>query len=162
MEKEEFKALSVKKQIDYINENFKNGKSLNETTKELGVSKSISEKFKKHGYVLKEVLGVKQYVEGRMENPYEDPSLKQGNLFETAATTEKVKEVPLEKRNPGRPAKQNLARHNITIDDTVWKKLAMYALLNDTTVSELLGKMAQRFLEENNIGEEVIKSIKKL
>lgn len=65
MTKEQFNALEVLKQIDYINEQLKNNKSITSVCKELGVGRTtIRDRFKKldyvfdkesNAYVLKEV-----------------------------------------------------------------------------------------------------------
>ncbi|MFQ9249275.1 MAG: hypothetical protein ACLR3R_18660 [Clostridium paraputrificum] len=52
MEREVFLNLSISEQVDYFNTKMENGLSLTKVAKEIGISKSISEKFKKHGYNL--------------------------------------------------------------------------------------------------------------
>lgn len=53
MTKEQFNALEVLKQIDYINEQLKNNYSITSVCKELGVGRTtVRERFKKVGYVL--------------------------------------------------------------------------------------------------------------
>lgn len=52
MDKQIFLNLTVEKQIDFYNDELKKHKSFTGISKEIGISKSISEKFKKHGYRL--------------------------------------------------------------------------------------------------------------
>ena len=52
MDREDFLKLSLIEQIDFFNSRMKNGYSMTKITNELGISKSISEKFKKNGYKL--------------------------------------------------------------------------------------------------------------
>ncbi len=50
MDRQSFLNLDIDKQIEFFNDELSKGKSFTKISKELGISKSISEKFKKHGY----------------------------------------------------------------------------------------------------------------
>jgi len=52
MNKETFLNLDIGKQIEFYNDEIKKGQSFTKVSKNIGVSKSISEKFKKYGYRL--------------------------------------------------------------------------------------------------------------
>jgi hypothetical protein len=52
MDRETFLKIDIEKQINFFNDEIKKGKSFTGVSKEIGISKSISEKFKKYGYRL--------------------------------------------------------------------------------------------------------------
>lgn len=52
MDRQSFLNLDIDKQIAFYNAELSKGKSFSKISKELGISKSISEKFKKHGYTV--------------------------------------------------------------------------------------------------------------
>jgi hypothetical protein len=52
MDKQTFFNLDIDKQIAFFNNELSKSKSFTKISKELGISKSISEKFKKHGYTI--------------------------------------------------------------------------------------------------------------
>lgn len=52
MKREEFLKLSISEQVDFFNSKIKEGNSISQIAKDLGISKSIAGKFKKHGFIL--------------------------------------------------------------------------------------------------------------
>lgn len=54
MDREIFLNKSVIEQIEYFNSKLETGMSISKISKKIGISKSITEKFKKNGYTLKD------------------------------------------------------------------------------------------------------------
>ncbi|EPY6473100.1 hypothetical protein ACWO4B_003825, partial [Clostridium sporogenes] len=54
MDREEFLNLTIDKQIEFFNSELMNGKSIVKVSKNLGISRGITSKFKRYGYTLKD------------------------------------------------------------------------------------------------------------
>lgn len=125
MDREDFLKLSIIEQIDFFNSKMKNGYSMTKIAKELGISKSISEKFKKNGYKLIE----NQFINS---NPIQEQPKEQ----------KVIKEI-----GRGRPSRtDDNSKHTVIMNDKIWQELQIYAIRNKTTVSRLLENMAKEFL----------------
>ena len=63
MKKEEFNSLGILEQLDYVNNQLKEGKSIRKLSAEMGMGKStITDRFRRHNIAYNMYL--KQYVEG--------------------------------------------------------------------------------------------------
>jgi transposase len=147
MDREIFLNKSVIEQIEYFNSKLETGMSISKISKEIGISKSITEKFKKNGYTLKDNQLVYINTSEKTSSPNKTTSdknkeIKKNNLEEV----EKPIEKKLSKR--GRPPKNNnSSSHSIIMNNELWKELRIYAIKNDTDVSLILEKLALEFLK---------------
>ena len=147
MDREIFLNKSVIEQIEYFNSKLETGMSISKISKEIGISKSITEKFKKNGYTLKDNQLVCINTSEKTSSPNKTTSnkikeIKKNNL-------EEVKK-PIEKKvsKRGRPPKNNnSSSHSIIMNNELWKELRIYAIKNDTDVSLILEKLALDFLK---------------
>lgn len=125
MDREDFLKLSLIEQIDFFNSKMKNGYSMTKIANEIGISKSISEKFKKNGYKL-------------IENQFTNSNPIEKQTKEHRA----VQEI-----GRGRPSRtDDNGKHTVIMNDEVWQELQIYAIRNKTTVSRLLENLAKGFL----------------
>ncbi|MGL6119394.1 MAG: hypothetical protein ACRC0V_02710 [Fusobacteriaceae bacterium] len=125
MNREDFLKLNITEQVDFFNSKMKNGFSISKIANELGISKSISEKFKKNGYKLIE----NKFINN---NPIEKQPKEQ----------ESIKEIVR-----GRPSRTDEnSKHTVIMNDEIWQELQIYAIRNKTTVSRLLENLAKGFL----------------
>ena len=117
MDKQTFFNLDIEKQIQFYNDEITKGKSFTKISKEIGISKSISEKFKKYGYRL---------IDGffQLENKSEQKIIKASPIVERSNRT-------------------------LIIDTDLWKKLKIYSVIHDTTISKILEDQAIQFLKKN-------------
>lgn len=125
MDREDFFKLSLTEQIDFFNSRMNDGYSITKIANELGISKSISEKFKKNGYKL-------------IENQFINSNKIENQTKEHRA---------VQKIGRGRPLRtDDNSKHTVIMNDKVWQELQIYAIRNKTTVSRLLEKLAKGFL----------------
>jgi len=91
MNKKEYFKSTLEEQVNYINQKMNEGKSFNDTCKEILLLKGgVSNKFKKHGYKLIEG----QYLLKQIpEKQYSNEELKEPNLDEVAIEIQDAKEV---------------------------------------------------------------------
>lgn len=147
MDREIFLNKSIIEQIEYFNSKLETGMSISKISKEIGISKSITEKFKKNGYTLKDNQLVCINTSEKTSSPNKTTSnknkeIKKNNLEEV--------EKPIEKKisKRGRPPKNNnSSSHSIIMNNELWKELRIYAIKNDTDVSLILEKLALEFLK---------------
>lgn len=119
MVREDFLNLNIDKQIDFFNYELRKGSSITKISKKLGISRSITSKFKKHGYILKD------------------------NQFKTI----EPKEICKDEIKVGRPKKNNKSsKHTIIFNDNVWTDLRIKSIKEHTTASEILENLAINFL----------------
>lgn len=146
MNREKFLDKPLIEQIDYFNDKLKTGMSISKIAKEIGISKSITEKFKKNGYILQD----SQFICAN-SNSFTNNVPKERNVEIKSLS---IKEEPLNIEFPklkGRPKKiNNSSNHTISIDKDVWKKLRVYGIMNDKDVSEILEQLAIEFLKNKN------------
>lgn len=122
-----------------------NGLSLTKVAKEIGISKSISEKFKKHGYNL--ING--KLIESRNITNKDISSEKKSSLKSPKKDSERIIDSapltePIQKK--GRPKRSDkFKKHTITMNDNLWKKLQIYSIQNETNVSEILQNLVIDF-----------------
>ncbi|KLE14146.1 hypothetical protein [Clostridium sp. C8] len=125
MDREDFLKLSLIEQVDFFNSKMKSGYSMTKIANELGISKSISEKFKKNGYKL-------------IENQF----IKSNPIEKQTKENRAVREI-----GRGRPSRtDDNSKHTVIMNDEVWQELQIYAIRNKTTVSRLLENLAKEFL----------------
>lgn len=125
MDRETFLNLTIPEQVDFFNSKMKKGYSMTKISKEIGISKSISEKFKKNGYELIQ----NQFInKNKIENqPRESKGVQQIGR--------------------GRPSRSDkFSKHTVIMNDEIWQELQIYAIRNKTTVSRLLENLAKGFL----------------
>lgn len=154
MDREIFLNKSVIEQIEYFNSKLETGMSISKISKEIGISKSITEKFKKNGYTLKDNQLVCINTSEKTSSPNKTTSnknkeIKKNNKEIKKNNLEEVKK-PIEKKvsKRGRPPKNNnSSSHSIIMNNELWKELRIYAIKNDTDVSLILEKLALDFLK---------------
>ena len=142
MDREIFLNKSVIEQIEYFNSKLETGMSISKISKEIGISKSITEKFKKNGYTLKDNQLVCINTSEKTSSPNKTTSNKNKEIKKN--NLEEVKK-PIEKKvsKRGRPPKNNnSSSHSIIMNNELWKELRIYAIKNDTDVSLILEKLA--------------------
>lgn len=147
MDREIFLNKSVIEQIEYFNSKLETGMSISKISKEIGISKSITEKFKKNGYTLKDNQLVCINTSEKTSSPNKTTSNKNKEIKKN--NLEEVKK-PIEKKvsKKGRPPKNNnSSSHSIIMNNELWKELRIYAIKNDTDVSLILEKLALDFLK---------------
>ena len=147
MDREIFLNKSVIEQIEYFNSKLETGMSISKISKEIGISKSITEKFKKNGYTLKDNQLVCINTSEKTSSPNKTTSNKNKEIKKN--NLEEVKK-PIEKKvsKRGRPPKNNnSSSHSIIMNNELWKELRIYAIKNDTDVSLILEKLALDFLK---------------
>lgn len=151
MDREIFLSKSVIEQIQYFNSKLESGMSISKISKEIGISKSITEKFKKNGYILKNnqlvcIDSTKKTSSPNKTTSNKNKEIQRDNLEEVKKNIEK----PLEKKvsKKGRPPKNNnSSSHSIIMNNKLWKELRIYAIIHDTDVSLILEKLALDFLK---------------
>lgn len=147
MNREIFLNKSIIEQIKYFNSKLETGMSISKISKEIGISKSITEKFKKNGYTLKDNQLVCINTSEKTSSPNKTTSNKNKEIKKN--NLEEVKK-PIKKKvsKRGRPPKNNnSSSHSIIMNNELWKELRIYAIKNDTDVSLILEKLALDFLK---------------
>ena len=154
MDRENFLSKSILEQIDYFNEKLRSGLSITKISKDIGISKSITEKFKKNGYVLQN--GQLVYVNSnslRNNKSNNENTSKEIEKEYIETTSSFIKEETSKVEAPkikGRPKKANNSiNRSISIDKDVWKNLRVYGIMNEIDVSEILEQLAIDFLKEH-------------
>lgn len=123
MDKVTFLALSISKQIDYYNKEISIGKIFTAISKEIEISKSISEKFKHHGYKL------------------QDEKLNFIGTEDKIINSNKAKKkIPAEKKGKSKETTSIAVRESKTLvmDKDLWKRLKIYSIINDITISDVV------------------------
>jgi hypothetical protein len=132
---DEYKKLSIDERVKFLNLELRKGNSLSYIfTKLLGVSKSQSSIIKKNGYDLIN----NQYV--KIAEPEEVPKPK---------TIKKT----------GRPVsevKKNSA--TLSLNKREYKLLQVYAILHDTSVSEIINNFVAEFIKNKNLDLNIYKN----
>ena len=140
MTKELFLDLTILQQIEYFNKLMAEGGSLSSICKELGISKSISSKFKGHGYVFLD----KQYL------------LQEGNKTPPNKPQERAKEkkgivTPIKTNIVGRPKKidkNKVVKMTLEIDKSIHKALKYMAIDKEITITSYIEKLIKADLNE--------------
>lgn len=153
MNREFFLDLSITEQIKFYNDGLSKGMSLSSISREIGISKSISEKFKKNGYVLVDNQLVKSNDITINETT---ATATKSDLVDTKTVSSNIgnsnsnSSITPKKANKGRPKTQNDSKqHSIVIDNDLWKELRIYAIKNDTEASLVIEELVKNFLKNN-------------
>jgi hypothetical protein len=152
MNKEEFQRMPLIDQVNYYNEKAELGQSLSKVSKDIGINKSISAKFKRNGY---ELIG-KQLVLKKIEAQetfFKEPQRSQDKLnpIERINVLPEIEKKPMEvieHIKMGRPTKSNRVKANITMDSDIKQELQIYCIRNKTTLSDLLENLAKEFIKK--------------
>lgn len=148
MTREEFLNKTILEQIKHYNKMLKNGMSITAISKDIGISKSITEKFKKKGYVFQD--NQLTLIDGKTEPiiVLEKESNPKKTTLKDTSTNKGI--VPERKPKKGRPPKATLTtKHTISMNDEVWTKLRVFSIINKIDVSEILEKLTIEFLNKN-------------
>jgi hypothetical protein len=136
---DEYKKLDIDERVEFLNLELRKGNSLSYIfTKLLGVSKSQSSIIKKNGYDLI------------------------NNQYVKIAESEKVpKHNPKPKtvKKTGRPVsevKKNSA--TLSLNKREYKLLQVYAILHDTSVSEIINNFVAEFIKNKNLDLNIYKN----
>jgi len=118
MNKLTFQALPIQNQIDYLNTQLLEGKSISGTCREIGISKSVCAKYKSHNYII-------------VDNQYTLIPPNQATQTQEVAvdtiTLPKVKSV--KKPKIGRPLRTTKVKKMTTeINADVYKRLKHYCI----------------------------------
>ena len=136
MDKVTFLALSIAEQVEYYNKEMGQGKSFTAISKDIGISKSISEKFKHHGYKLED--GKLNFI---------------GTEDKIINANKTKKKIPVEKKGNSKDTTTTAARESKTLvmDKDLWKRLKIYSIINDTTISEVVENLVRDFMKDKDI-----------
>ncbi|MGU9537449.1 hypothetical protein ACQX0N_00435 [Clostridium tepidum] len=118
MDREEFLNLTIDKQIEFFNSELINGKSVSKISKTLGISRGITSKFKRYGYVLKD------------------------NEF----TTIEPKEIEIKVGRPKKNDEKS--KHTVIFNDDLWVDLRIQSIKEHRTASEILESLATEYLNK--------------
>ncbi|MBN3348735.1 hypothetical protein CF050_18160 [Clostridium botulinum] len=118
MDREEFLNLTIDKQIEFFNYELLNGKSVSKISKTLGISRGITSKFKRYGYVLKD------------------------NEFITIEPKEIEIKVGRPKKNDDK------SKHTVIFNDDLWVDLRIQSLKEHRTASEILETLTTEYLHK--------------
>lgn len=127
IDKVEFQSMKLADQITYYNTKMLQGLSMGKVSDKLGISKSIGSKFKSHGYVLDKAL--KQYILHIKPVEVEVP--------------ETILELVIE---PIKTAPQGKVNTNISLNIDLKRKLQIYGINNDKTLSDILNEAGEVYL----------------
>jgi len=133
MIKEEFQAMEIKDQVTYINMRMKEGETLTNACKSVGLTKELSRKYQRNGFKL---IGG-QFI----------PSNKPTQTSEVATdiiTLPKIKSVkkPQNKPKIGRPCKLvPTTKLTLEVDKSLHKKLKVYCAENELKMNEYITKL---------------------
>ncbi|MBY6889753.1 hypothetical protein HYH68_18575 [Clostridium botulinum] len=118
MDREDFLNLTIDKQIEFFNSELLNGKSVSKISKNLGISRGITSKFKRYGYVLKD------------------------NEFITIEPKEIEIKVGRPKKN------NDKSKHTVIFNDDLWVDLRIQSIKEHRTASEILEGLANEYLNK--------------
>lgn len=118
MNREEFLNLTIDKQIEFFNSELLNGNSINKISKNLKISRGITSKFKRYGYVLKD------------------------NEF----TTMEPKEIEIKVGRPKK--NDDKSKHTVIFNDDLWVDLRIQSIKEHRTASEILESLATEYLNK--------------
>ena len=139
MNKQEFQALPIQNQIEYLNTQLLEGKSISGACREIGISKSVCAKYKSHNYLI-------------VDNQYTlTPSNTSPQTQEVATdiiSTPKVKSVkkPQETKKIGRPLK-TFATTKLTLE--ISKELVKTLKKHCVDIEKPMNKYIEELLRKN-------------
>lgn len=181
MKKKEFQSMSLSKQVEFINDGMREGKSLTSICKEIGISKSIGGKFKKHHYVLEDNQYILKPIEGQIDMLKEESQSTEKKVDEVKEVTvpirepqseEKPQKVETEQYKPqrvtepkavpkrGRPQRELKGRkHTVFVSDDTWKALQLQALNDNESVAAIVERALKNVIRKDTW--ELFKHMKK-
>jgi len=137
MNKQEFQALKIEEQINFINKNLKLGISISRTCREIGISKSVANKYKSHNYIIVD----NQYT---LTPPSTSPN--QQEVATDIISTPKVKSV--KKPIIGRPKRTTKFKKITTeIDFILYKQLKHYCIDNEINMNKYIEELLRKNLK---------------
>lgn len=144
LNKHEFDQLEKIKQLEYINKTVKDSdKTVKQLCGEIGIALStLSDRFKSIGYKFDRKL--KQYVS---ENAQEGTTPQKKEKATITPKKEKSVNKPVTAKNE--PDENERINSNISLNIKLKKKLQVYAILHDTTLSDILNEAGTMYLEKN-------------
>ena len=135
MNKLTFQALPIQSQIDYLNTQLLEGKSISGTCREIGISKSVCAKYKSHNYII---------VDNQYTLTPPNTSTQTQEVAVDTITLPKVKSVkkPQETKKIGRPCKLvATTKLTLEVDKSLHKKLKVYCAINELKMNEYITKL---------------------
>ena len=137
MNKLTFQALPIQNQIDYLNTQLLEGKSISGTCREIGISKSVCAKYKSHNYIIVD----NQYT---LTPPNTSPQTQE--VATDIISTPKVKSV--KKPIIGRPKRTTKFKKITTeIDFTLYKQLKHYCIDNEINMNKYIEELLRKNLK---------------
>jgi len=131
MNKLTFQALTIQNQIDYLNTQLLEGKSISGTCREIGISKSVCAKYKSHNYII---------VDNQYTLTPSNPSQEQQEVATDIISTPKVKTV--KKPVIGRPKRsKQFSKLTLEVERSLHKKLKVYCAINELKMNEYITKL---------------------
>ena len=141
MNKLTFQALPIQNQIDYLNTQLLEGKSISGTCREIGISKSVCAKYKSHGYIIVD----NQYT---LTPPNKPPQTQE--VATDIISTPEVKSVkkPQETKKIGRPLRTTKFKKITTeIDFILYKQLKHYCIDMDINMNKYIEELLRKNLK---------------
>ena len=139
MNKQEFQALKISEQVDYINERMQTGESLTSACKSVEMTKELSRKFQKNHYKL---IDMQFILQTDTTPPSTSPN--QQEVATDIISTPKIKSVkkPQETKKIGRPCKLvATTKLTLEVDKKIHKKLKVYCAINELKMNEYITKL---------------------
>ena len=144
MDKVEFQKKPLIEQINYYNDKMLQGQSMSGISNEIGISKSISAKFKGHGY---ELIDNKYILQGDKEpqSPQEQPKEKKVIVAPTETPPPVV--TVLEEVKANILPQCERVNSNISLDVELKKQLQIHGIINDMTLSDIINEASKMYLK---------------
>lgn len=144
MNKIEFQKKPLIEQINYYNEKMSQGQSMSNISNEIGISKSISAKFKGHGY---ELIDNKYILQGNQEpQSHQEPPKEKKVIIAPVKTSPPVVTV-LEDVGAKILPQGERVNSNISLDVELKKQLQIHGIIHDTTLSDIINVAATVYLK---------------
>ncbi|MCB2309427.1 hypothetical protein LGL08_23055 [Clostridium estertheticum] len=145
MDKIEFQKKPLIEQINYYNEKMSQGQSMSNISNEIGISKSVSAKFKSHGY---ELIDNKYILQGNKEaQRHQEPQKEKKVILAPTKTPPPVVTVSEEIKAKILPQGGARVNSNISLDVDLKKKLQIHGIIHDTTLSDIINVAAAMYLK---------------
>ena len=137
MNKQEFQALPIQNQIDYLNTQLLEGKSISGTCREIGISKSVCAKYKSHNYII---------VDNQYTLTPPNTSTQTQEVATDIISTPKIKSV--KKPIIGRPKRTTKFKKITTeIDFILYKQLKHYCIDNQINMNKYIEELLRKNLK---------------
>ena len=143
MNKVEFQKLPLPEQINYYNDRMSQGKSMSNISIEIGISKSISAKFKGHGYELID----NKYILKEPQSHQEQSKEKKAIITPTKTPPPVVTALIEETKATLSPQSGERVNSNISLDIELKKQLQIHGIIHDTTLSDIINVAAATYLK---------------